>query len=193
MSAGVQQDELDWLKSRAGVDDDYLAKWPRVAWDEWARAMRAGRGNPCPSVPAWMRLLMPEWHWDFSLPFPCVAQLWPTSHDWFTEAESHDDLVLVVEAPAEGWWPQLDQLREAWRLATVHELNPRMMVSVVPVVSASGQLDGVAAEIEAFYVDVVPETASVIAQLEAILGAYAGPSVGPQRGESVLAWEWMYG
>ena len=193
MSAGVKQNELDWLKRVAGVDDAYLARWPRVAWDEWARAMRAGREDPCPSVPEWMRPLMPDWHRDFSLAFPCVAQLWPTSHEWFTEAENHSDLVLVVEAPEEGWWPQLNQVHQAWRLSAEHDLHPRMMVSVVPVISALGELDGVAAEIEAFYVDALPETASVIAQLEEILGAAPGPSVGPLRGESVLAWEWMYG
>lgn len=34
VTTGVQQDDLEWLKRRAGVDDVYLARWPRGEWDE---------------------------------------------------------------------------------------------------------------------------------------------------------------
>ena len=202
---GISPDELEWLKRATGVDDEYLAKWPRVVWDEWARAMRTNGDEPCPSVPAWMRPLIPVWHWDFSLPQPCVAQLWPTEHDWFSEADRHSDFVIKLDAPSEGWYPSESAVREAWTLAARHALQPKLAMGVEPVAVpafAAGydavdtgryELEGVAGMVEAFYVDRTSGKDDIVAQLTRILGASPAPSIGPLQGEDVLAWEWIYG
>ena len=182
---------LDWLKNAAGVDDAYLARWSTAEWREWARAMQASRTDPCPSVPAWMAQQMPQWSWDFSLPFPCVAQLWPTYEDWFGEADQHADLTLEIEEPGEGWEPRIDQVREAWAFAASNGANPCLSISVVPGAPVG---ESVVGRIEAFYVTGSARSLERVAgDLARILGIPGAEPIGPLRGESALAWEWMYG
>lgn len=196
----LEEDELlsalAWLKKVAGVDDEYLGRWTPLEWRQWQVAMRSRRDEPCPSVPAWMQPLMPEWSWDFSLPWPCVAQLWPTSHDWFSEARERGDFRLEVEEPAEGWAPTLDQLEEAWGIATRAGAAPQLAMNVLPAVTRAGEdveLSGVSGAIEAFYIAASPSNDAVRDQLEATLRRAGARPIGPLAGEPVLAWEWLYG
>ena len=96
------QADLEWLKNVSGVDDAHIAGWDTAAWGQWAGAMHADPGGPNPSVPAWMQPLLTRWHLDYSLPFPCVAQLWPTGHDWFAETDAHPELTLTVDEAWDG-------------------------------------------------------------------------------------------
>ena len=122
---------LVWLKTVAGIDDDYIARWPAAAWAEWAKAMYADREGANPAVPAWMQPHLGTWHQDFSGPFPCVAQLWPSAHNWFAEADLHGDLSLGIEGP-EDRQPTLAQVRAAWEYATARGATPLLSISVVP-------------------------------------------------------------
>lgn len=188
---------LEWLKRVAGVDDEYISRWSDIEWREWQRAMETDRADPCPSVPEWMRPLIPQWHWDFSLPWPCVAQLWPTGHDWFVEAARRGDFDLVVEEPDEGWVPQLAALEDAWRFAVGCGLTPHLAMNVLPTVrtvAGSTRVDGVTGCVEAFYVTTpLGSAADAIDRLQGLLGHVAAEPTGPLRGEPYLAWEWLYG
>lgn len=200
---------LHWLKGVAGIDDQYIERWPTAAWAEWAKAMHAGRDSINPSVPSWMQPLLGPWHWDFSGPFPCVAQLWPTAHDWFTEADTHDDFTLEVEEPVDEHAPTLDQLREAWQLATDQGATPLMNVSVVPAEPYGVAVTG---EVEAFYIvghSLDPELVDRIARLLGVDGTTTSArtrATSTAAGEllthagrdaidggELRAWEWMYG
>ena len=144
-----------------------------------------------------MRPLIPQWHWDFSLPWPCVAQLWPTGHDWFVEAARRGDFDLVVEEPDEGWVPQLAALEDAWRFAVGCGLTPHLAMNVLPsvrIVAGSTRVDGVTGCVEAFYVTTpLGSAADAIDRLQGLLGHVAAEPTGPLRGEPYLAWEWLYG
>lgn len=200
---------LRWLKRVAGVDDDYIAKWPVEAWAEWARAMHAGNGDPRgvnPTVPTWMQPHLGRWHLDFSGPYPSVAQLWPTAHNWFAEADTHDDFFLEVEELMEGvWFPTVEQVRAAWECAASAGATPLLSITVVP---AEPWGKAVAAQLEAFYVIGVDLTPQLIDQVTGIFGSAPGRSAGlarnvdeilthadrsPLPGAEVRSWEWMYG
>lgn len=179
-------DALHWLKRVAGIDDRYIEQWPTAAWAEWAKAMRAGRDSSNPSVPVWMRPLLGPWHWDFSGPFPCVAQLWPTAHNWFTEADAHDDFTLEVAEPAEEDAPTLDQLREAWQLANDHGATPLMNVSVVPAEPYGAAVTG---EVEAFYIVGHVLDPELVERIARVLGAEGAATSATTRALSAAASE----
>jgi len=199
---------LTWLKRVAGIDDDYIAKWPAEAWAEWARAMYAGNGDPRgtnPSVPTWMQPHLGRWHVDFGGPYPSVAQLWPTTHHWFAEADDHADFSLAVDEPMNDWSPRVDQLRAAWEAAAAHGATPLLSISVVPAEPWGKAVTG---EIEAFYVVGVDLSAQLIDELTLIFGTSPGRSAAyardvdellvhadlpPLPGAEVQSWEWMYG
>jgi hypothetical protein len=197
--------DLEWLKGVAGLDDDYLAQWDKAAWEQWARALRADPHGPNPSVPAWMRPLLTRWRCDFTGPQPSVAQLWPTDHDWFTEAEVHRDLTLTV---LEAWQepaPTLSQVRQAWEHATAQGATALMNLTVVP---AEPWGEAVTGEIEAFYVTTPFPDPTLGEELTQIMGAPGHPKAapfrnvtelmhyaglpGPGAAASMLTWEWMY-
>jgi len=195
---------LSWLKRVAGIDDDYIARWPAAAWTEWAKAMHADRHGPNPSVPEWMQPHLGTWHQDFSGPFPCVAQLWPSAHNWFAEADNHLDFSLVIEEPNDNQQPTLAQVRAAWEYATVRGATPLLSISVVP---ATPYGDAVTGEIEAFYVvgtkldglggaldRILDSTGTAVGDLArdaASVMQHAGLAAHPE--EELRAWEWMYG
>ena len=202
------RDDLRWLKGVAGIDDQYIARWPTAAWAEWAKAMHAGRDSINPSVPSWMQPLLGPWHRDFSGPFPSVAQLWPTAHDWFTEADTHDDFTLEVEELVDESEPALDQLRAAWQLATDQGATPLMSMSVVPAAPYGAAVTG---EVEAFYIVGQSLDSELVDRIARLLGAdgattsvittatstTAGELLA-QAGRDAIdggelrAWEWMY-
>jgi hypothetical protein len=152
-----------------------------------------------------MRPLLGEWHRDFSLPFPCVAQLWPTAHDWFTEDDEHPDFTLEVEAPAEGDAPTLDQIRQAWQLATDSGATPLMNVSVVPAepwgVAVTGMVEAlyvVGQALEPELLDRIADslganvltTPALNLDAEPILTSAGFDAIGDAH---AWAWEWLYG
>ena len=170
---GKLQQSLEWLKGVAGLDDEYLARFPSEAWEQWALAMHADGRGLNPTVPLWMQPVLGPWHHDFSGPFPCIAQLWPTGHDWFTEADVHDDFTLTVEGPLDHEPPTLVQLRDAWTLTRHVGATPLANVSVVP---AEPWGHAVAGEIEAFYaVGLRLEDGPLAAQLNELLGFPGSP------------------
>lgn len=200
---------LSWLKRVAGIDDAYIARWPEAAWVEWARAMYAGNDNPRgvnPSAPAWMQPHLGRWHQDFSGPFPSVAQLWPTAHDWFAESDVHDDFALRIEELEEGtWFPTVESVRAAWECAASNGAQPLLSMTVVP---AEPRGSAVVAELEAFYVVRVELNDQLVDQLVSILSAAPGRTsvlardvdevlahaeLPPLSGAEVRSWEWMYG
>lgn len=184
--------DLTWLKRVAGVDDEYLARWDRALWAEWSKSMHAQRDAPCPSVPRWMAPKLVDWHQDFSLPYPCVAQLWPTMEAWFQEADDHDDLTLIIQEPGEGYSPTLAKVRQAWEFAADRAVTPALAISVVPHRDIRGAVIG---EIEAFYVtDIAQPFDEISGDLAEILGADgAAPPLALPGVERALGWEWMYG
>jgi hypothetical protein len=177
--------DLEWLKRVAGIDDSYINRWSRAEWDQWSRAMHTLRDAECPSVPQWMGMLMPAWWNDFSLPFPCVAQLWPSMHAWFTEAELHSDLTLEVEEPAEGYCPRLEQVRLAWAYTASRGASPSMSLCMVPGEPVG---EAVVGRIDAFYASNADEETA--AELARILDR-AGKEPFGFGPEGALAWEWM--
>lgn len=144
---------LHWLKLVAGIDDQYIAKWDREAWRQWATAMNADPAGPNPCVPEWMHELMPgRWHMDFTGPFPSVAQLWPSMMPWFLEAETEgeDDFELVVEEFEGDSNPTFQQVRDVWMKA--HEtpgLLPLLHLALVPAKPYGEKVRG---EISALYI-----------------------------------------
>ncbi|MCY1718601.1 hypothetical protein OVA26_16815 [Microbacterium sp. SL62] len=184
--------DLAWLKRVAGVDDDYIARWDRRDWTAWSIAMRTPRGELCPSVPQWMAEKVGPWQNDFSLPYPCVAQLWPTTVDWFAEADEHDELTLVAEENGDRPSPTSDELRRAWTLAAGVSVTPAMAISVVPDPATP---DAVVGQIEAFYlIGNEPEVAAIAQRIAGILREPGKTPVLPLSvTDHVLAWEWMYG
>lgn len=197
------QESLGWLKAGSGVDDEYLSRWPAEAWWQWRRAMHSDPQGPNPAVPGWMRPLLDRWYEDFGQPVPCVAQLWPTTHDWFREADAHDDLTLRVETTVNGTEPTLAQLRAAWALALELDLTPVLSMSLEP---AAPWGESVVGAIEAFYViggkapwretvEALNSTQSA-AFAEALGSPGASSSVmlsfGDTHGLPWLSWEWFY-
>lgn len=188
---------LEWLKGAAAIDNAYISRWDMAAWDQWARAATADPAGPCPSVPAWMQPLLEDWHTDFSLPQPSVAQLLPTGHDWFTESDTHPDLTLLVEGAEGEQAPTLAQVRQAWSRAVEGGVQPFVAMHVVPAVPWGVAVVG---QIEAFYV--AGEGTSVrelTNELDRILSVPSGAPVVPLDARTdhpaplVRAWEWMYG
>ncbi|MGJ0202770.1 hypothetical protein NHL51_01245 [Leucobacter sp. gxy201] len=140
--------DLAWLKRVAGVDDTYLARWSDAEWRAWQAAMHTAPNAPNPSVPEWMRpIIHGNWHHDFSIPFPQVAQLWPSGHDWFA-AQSHEDFRLEVEAADQGESPDLSALALAWTVALFSGWKPFMSLTILPTT----QDGSVVGAIEAFYI-----------------------------------------
>ncbi|OAZ41439.1 hypothetical protein A9Z40_01820 [Microbacterium arborescens] len=195
--ASVNEASFDWLKRTTGVDDWYIAQWPMEAWAEWERAMHAPADGPCPAVPGWMQPLLGRWHEQFSLPFPSVAQQWPSTVDWFAQADEHDDLTLMQDRDG----PTVDELREAFRLAQERSATPALSATIVPTQPWG---EHVAAELEAFYIVGSERVVSgLVDKLDVLLGwpsrprpvmpfDYASlcPDVADPR---VRGWEWMYG
>lgn len=200
---------LHWLKGVAGIDDSYISRWPNKAWEEWARAMHAGNDDPRgvnPSVPAWMQPHLGRWHLDFSGPYPSVGQLWPTAHDWFSDADVHEDFSLRVEELMDGvWFPTVGQVRAAWECAAAAGATPLASITLVP---AEPWGSAVVAELEAFYVVDINLSAQLIEQITTIFGHAPGRSAAlagdvaeilvhadlpPVPGAEVRSWEWMYG
>jgi len=132
MTATIRFDDLvsdlDWLKWVSGVDDEYLAPWDTAEWAQWHRAMDASFGeslNPC--VPDWMNdMIRGDWSKDWSQPWPCIGQLWPTACNWFVAEANRDDFTLQV-ARADGSegaiYPTLGQLNRAWCWKKVTKLR----------------------------------------------------------------------
>lgn len=105
---------IQWLMDVAGVEEADIARYSAPAWAQWERAMYAKRKRYCPGLPEWAHPQATQWAWDFSMPYPTVAQLWPTQHDWFTEEQRHENFTLEVAVPADGHASTLDTLRIAW-------------------------------------------------------------------------------
>lgn len=205
VSAGLDN-ALAWLKRVAGVDDDYLSRWSTDEWAEWANAMRTNSSEPNPSVPVWMRAHLGQWHRDFSGPFPSVAQLWPTAHNWFAEADTHADFTLTVSEAVGVATPTLDDVRTLWDCATARGFIPLLAVTMIP-----GQPVGeaVIGEIEAVYVigpaidmrpleDVFDHMIGMTGASSTVTTDNAGELMGhaglnPRQGDVLRAWEWLYG
>ncbi|WP_424468069.1 hypothetical protein [Pseudoclavibacter helvolus] len=197
-------ESLGWLKKAAGVDDEYLSRWPSEAWWQWHLAMRADPQGPNPAVPTWMRPLLGRWHRDFGMPFPCVGQLWPTTREWFGEADTHADLTLRVETTTDGGEPNLTQLRAAWTRAVDLHLTPVLSMSLEP---AAPWGEAVVGTIEAFYViggkapwqeheeALGPDDRASFAQILGTPGASTSVMLtnSDTQGLPLLAWEWLYG
>lgn len=207
-------DALQWLKNVSGVDDRYIAQWPRAAWEQWARAMYTypneypNEANP--SVPDWMQPHLGSWQGDFSAPYPCVAQLLPTAHDWFAEAVTREDFTLgdaelTGDALADSATPTVEQLHQAWKLAKDSGATPLISLSIVP---AEPYGHAVVGEIEAFYVVGNPLRHELLQGITELLGVEgAARSVlksdanemltlagrEPVNGAELHTWEWMYG
>lgn len=164
---------LEWLKWVAGVDDDYLARWDVAEWAQWYRAMDASIGsgvNPC--VPSWINeIIHNDWSRDWSQPWPCIGQLWPTAHDWFVAEANHDDFVLQVaqgDQAGEAGGPHLSHVWNAWWAAHEHP-NAAALLRMDLLPPAPGDA-AVIGEISAFYVVSVGEHEKLTRQLEQILG-----------------------
>lgn len=144
---------LEWLKRAACVDDQYIAKWDREAWRQWAAAMRADPEGPNPCVPEWMKEFIPgRWCYDKSAPYPFVAQLWPSKMPWFLEAERNgdDDFELVIEEFEGDRNPAYQQVRDAWMKAyETPGLLPLLHLELVPVKPYGQKVRG---EISALYI-----------------------------------------
>lgn len=197
---------LVWLKRVAHVDDEYLNRWSQAEWAEWARAMRTNPSDPNPSVPAWMRPHLGQWHRDFSGPFPSIAQLWPTAHNWFAEADTHPDLTLTITEAVGVATPTLDDVRTLWDCATARDITPLLAVTMIP-----GQPVGEAfiGEIEAVYmVGATTDMQSLDEVFDHMIGMIGASSTGtadnaselmrhaglnPRAGDALRAWEWTYG
>lgn len=129
----------DWLKRVSGVDDEYREWWDITEWAEWYRAMDVSTDstvNPC--VPDWMNdMIQGDWSNDWSQPWPCIGQLWPTAQNWFLAEANRDDFTLQVARGDESKgasYPTLPQLDRAWWLAhehpgstccLIHQLSPK--------------------------------------------------------------------
>lgn len=197
--------DIEWLKNVAGMAEASIAEWDTAAWEQWSKAMHADPHGPNPSVPAWMQPLLTRWHVDFSAPFPSVAQLWPTGHDWFAETDAHPELTLTVDEAWDGPAPSLAQVRQAWQYADSQGATPLVNLTVVP---AAPWGEAVVGQIEAFYVVTQTPALDISEGLARILdapGAYratpfpdvtqlmhhAGLSA-PGAEACLHAWEWIY-
>ncbi|NWN87281.1 MAG: hypothetical protein HLX51_01850 [Micrococcaceae bacterium] len=199
---------LAWLKEVNEVDDEYLARWDISEWANWYRAMQVGPCTLNPAAPAWIRnVIGTNWSHDWSLPFPTIAQLWPTAHDWFQELELHDDFHLQVVRPdtnEANAAPHIDQLREAWEYVTEQpESVPLMLMNLLPPPPPTNTIIG---EIAAFYVVVDRPNVYICDSLKTILDSPLRASANSIDEESLFveaqvehfahprilrAWEWM--
>ena len=196
---------LGWLKKVSGIDDAYIAQWPERAWVQWAKAMHGKRGEENPAVPDWMQPHLGSWHYDFSLPFPQVGQLWPTAHDWFAETENHPEFTLSIDEPDEEEQRfTLTQLRTAWHLARTQGATPMMNMLLLPQSPWGEVIEGT---IEAFYVIGSDLSNALQDQLDQLMGTKGRPNSVTGTAEELAlhagltvssppqlrAWEWMYG
>lgn len=179
---------LDWLKSAAGIDDDYIKRWTPAEWEAWQAAMLADPAGMNPSVPDWMQpLIQGKWHNDFSLPFPQVAQLLPSAHPWFMEAQRRSDFSLSVTEPIDFAFPLLSQLETVFNEAVLREWTPLLSLMLQPT-REPGVIDGA---IEALYI-VAPATATE--DVADLMRAHDLPELstalrGPSRtSQDLLAW-----
>ena len=181
------------LKNVAQVDDEYLARWDARAWRAWDIAAGAWReqADECPVLPEWMRpLCFPRGN-DFSVPFPAVAGLWPTGHDWFAEADRHEDFRLDAGFFGTEGVPGLEAIGAAWEYAAGEGLEPALALSVVPV-EPWGR-PAVLSAIEGFAVFSAPREQDAV--LRGLLTGFrrrTDPVSGwDAAGRPVTAWEWL--
>lgn len=200
-------DSLTWLKRVGGIDDEWIDRWPKAAWAQWDKARKTPSSQPNPAVPEWMRdIVGTHWYGDFSFPLPTVAQLLPSAHDWFKEADNRPEFTLYVEEPLneEIPTPTLEQLRQAWNLATKMGAIPLLHVNMLPTEPWG---EGITGGIEGFYVVGARKLPALLRTPTAqILGSpgssdshmTATPTklleeagLRPIPGAGMLAWEWL--
>lgn len=167
----TQRAELDrslaWLKKLHGLDDEYINQWSDREWLAWHTALHTPRWATNPCLPDWMnRDFNFDWYWDFSVPFPVVAQLWPTADDWFAEADRHDDLTIQIDEPMEGAFPDLATLRTAWERATELGLVPMLYMTVTAHPERDRHIIG---GFEAFAVVGEPHQTDALAEIEKLM------------------------
>lgn len=206
MIEDLTNQSLVWLRRVAGVDEDDIARYDPQAWNQWALAMNAHPNTPNPQVPEWMREHLGRWHQDFSAPYPTVAQLSASRHDWIAEADLHDDFDIDVDSPLDSAGPTLEQVRVGWSTALEHGAEPMINMTLTPARPWGASVTGF---IDAFYVVLPDDEAAAIARLDDALGFAGTRSSIALRASSfsvngdaepagdgphvVRAWEWMYG
>ena len=185
----------------AGVDEGYLSRWPVDAWVEWSRALevfssggvllRPDAWLECPVLPGWMRPLVRPWRGEFDVPFPCVARVSSSGHDWFAEAGEHpESFRLSMTFFGIPGVPSVAEVEEAWRWAAGQGLSPVLSMSLVPA-APWGQ--AVVGAVEALCVDGPSEE-----QVD-VLASFLGRSRlrrNPLEGFTArrpVAWEWAVG
>lgn len=143
------QRSLEWLKTVADIDDDYVKRWSPAEWGAWQAAMLADPQGNNPSVPAWMNpIIHGKWHNDFSLPSPQVGQLWPTAHPWFLEEFRRADFELKISEPVEDEFPLLSQVEAVHDAAVMRDWTTLMLLVIEP----TPQPKVVVGAVEAFYI-----------------------------------------
>lgn len=193
--------DLAWWQRASGQDDEYMNQWTTGEWEAWSKSMRADPDGDNPELPDWVHpLIRTRWYGDFSVPFPQLAELFPTEHNWFQLADEHPEFELFLEdTRSEGF--ELNDLRAAYEAAKECGWTPLLTMHLIPM----GTQGTFAGAIEAFHV-VAPEADSEA--VEALLRKHNVPHlstslVAPYRSTAdligrdatgLVTWasEWMY-
>ena len=176
----------------AGVDEGYLSRWPVEAWVEWSRALEVfSSGGVLLRPDAWLECLVRPWRSDFDVPFPCVARVSSSGHDWFAEAGEHpESFRLSMTFFGIPGMPSVAEVEGAWRWAAGQGLSPVLSMSLVPA-APWGQ--AVVGAVEALCVDGPgEEQVDVLASFLGRGRLRRDPLEGFTASRPV-AWEWVVG
>jgi hypothetical protein len=138
-----------------------------------------------------MRPLVRPWRSDFDVPFPCVARVSSSGHDWFAEAGEHpESFRLSMTFFGIPGMPSVAEVEGAWRWAAGQGLSPVLSMSLVPA-APWGQ--AVVGAVEALCVDGPgEEQVDVLASFLGRGRLRRDPLEGFTASRPV-AWEWVVG
>lgn len=179
--------------------------WDKRDWAAEALAQRTPAHDPNPCVPDWMKpIIAGKWKGLFETPAPTVAELRPSAHDWFREADIHEDFSLGSVDTVHSWSPSIEQLRSAWYKTQVLGAVPLVHMEIAP--DSGGGERHVTGFIEGFFVAAEGHNERIATDLFHILGkpphVPIALNIGVIRKEAgfahsdhrvtLMAWQWLF-